>query len=447
MSYAGAIEYLYGLQRLGIKFGLENSRSLLAALGSPERLFGAVHVAGTNGKGSTSAIIAEILMRAGLKTGLFTSPHLVSFTERIRVNGSEIKEKDVVRLAERVRSASEEAGLNPTFFEVVTAMGFLHFRESGAECAVVETGMGGRLDATNVLAPAVSVITKIGFDHREFLGESLGEIALEKAGIIKPGVPLAASSQEKDAMEVLYEKAGEIYVSGRDFLHRVTSMDENGVVFDYEDKGGLRLNGLSLPLTGGHQAENASLAIMSAKLFLKDPPDFQETVREALCGLKWPGRLEKISSSPPVYIDGAHNPPAAKALANALKEIFLKGNKTLILVIGVMADKDVKGILEPLLPLASHVVFTRPSSERAADASELSRIAAELGYRSVKTNTVSEAISLAAGISGGGSLILATGSFYTIGEARRILGHMAEDEKAQSVLSALSDPWHKGKGK
>ncbi|HBR21084.1 MAG TPA: bifunctional folylpolyglutamate synthase/dihydrofolate synthase, partial [Nitrospiraceae bacterium] len=196
MGYAAAINYLYGLQKHGIKLGLDNTAKLLFLSGNPQNYFSSVHIAGTNGKGSTSAIIASILQTAGVRTGLFTSPHLVSFTERIRVNNEEIREDEVIELTEEIRSTIEGSELNPTFFEFVTVMGFLYFKRKNIDWAAVETGMGGRLDATNVLTPEVSVITNISYDHKDFLGNTISEIAEEKAGIIKKGVPVITSEQE-----------------------------------------------------------------------------------------------------------------------------------------------------------------------------------------------------------------------------------------------------------
>ncbi len=420
MSYAGTIEYLYGLQAHGIKLGLQRPRRMLSLFGGPQGAFRSVHVAGTNGKGSTSAALASILAHAGIKAGLFTSPHLVSFTERIRVDGVEITEDEVVSLAGEIRMKTE--GLEPTFFEVVTVMGFLHFMRKGVDWAVVEAGMGGRLDATNVLRPEATIITPIDIDHGEFLGESLTDIAREKAGIIKKGVPVVSASQLEGAGEVIASRAAEkgaaLSLEGRDFGFAVKEQAPGRVVFDY-CSGGLSLPGLELPLSGAHQAQNASLAIQAFELITGGVGKKEGAVREGLRALRWPGRLELVAEEPPVLLDGAHNPAAARALARTLKEQHLGPESRLVLVVGVMSDKDADGILGPLLPLASEIILTAAASGRSAPPEALSRVAASQGFRSKTAATVGEALSMARR---SGGMVLVTGSFYTIGEAREAMG-------------------------
>ncbi|OHE59187.1 MAG: hypothetical protein A2Z47_06575, partial [Thermodesulfovibrio sp. RBG_19FT_COMBO_42_12] len=291
MSYEGTINYLYNLRKYGIKFGLNNISRLMSALDNPHKSFLSIHVAGTNGKGSTSAIIASILTTAGLKVGLFTSPHIVSFTERVRVNGKEITESEVVSLTEEIKTKIEntpsltlpsrgggqgwggEPKLNPTFFEFITAMALLYFKRKNIDIAVIETGMGGRLDATNIVTPEVSVIAKISYDHREFLGNTLKEIAHEKAGIIKDGIPVVASYQDPEAMKVIEKKAiekeAELYVYGRDFSSVLKREDIPGICFDYRGSDLFTIHDLVLPLTGEHQMQNASVAIKAAMIVLK----------------------------------------------------------------------------------------------------------------------------------------------------------------------------------
>jgi dihydrofolate synthase/folylpolyglutamate synthase len=425
MGYEDAIRYLYALQHHGIKLGLENPRRLLARLGSPQGGFKSIHIAGTNGKGSTAAMLHSMLRRAGHRTGLFTSPHLVSFTERIRVNGGEITPDEVVSLAGEVREAAGSAGLNPTFFEVVTAMGFLHFRRKGVEWAVVETGMGGRLDATNVLMPRATVITSISLDHSEFLGESIEDVAGEKAGIIKKGVPVVMAGQEGLWHEVIAKRAGELgsplYSCGKDFDYKVTGHAPGRVSFDYSYEG-LELAGLDVPLPGAYQAGNAALAVKAFQLVSGQhgpSAPFEAAVREGLSTLSWPGRLELIREKPPVFIDGAHNPAAAAALAETLKEDYLHGNEKLTLVIGVMADKDVRGILGPLLPLAGEAIFTAPEYGRAAAPEALAEYARDMGCANAGVAVpVAQALLRAMAR---GRTVLVTGSFYTAGAAREAL--------------------------
>jgi dihydrofolate synthase/folylpolyglutamate synthase len=422
MGYDDAIDYLYGLRHHGIKLGLDNTRRLLAELGEPQREFRSVHVAGTNGKGSTAAMLASMLGASGLGVGLFTSPHLVSFTERIRVDGEEIAAGEVVSLTSEVREAAGRAGLNPTFFEAVTAMGFLYFMRRDVRWAVVEAGMGGRLDATNVLLPEVSIITPIGMDHAEFLGKSLVEIAREKAGIIKEGVPVVSAPQGPPGREVISRRAGELHLGGRDFDHTIKDRGQGRVCLDYSS-GDLQLKGLEVPLSGPCQALNASLAVKAFQLLSVPGLSRQEleaAVREGLSSLRWPGRLELLSEAPRVLIDGAHNPDAAEALARTLKEDYLQGGEKLALVIGVMEDKDIEGILRPLLPLAEEIIFTSPETGgRSAPPAMLVEHALRLGFQSSASVPVGEAVRRA---SASGRTVLVTGSFYVTGAAKEALG-------------------------
>ncbi|MBM4137018.1 MAG: bifunctional folylpolyglutamate synthase/dihydrofolate synthase [Nitrospira sp.] len=485
MSYSEAIHYLYNLQKYGIKLGLDNTIRLMEILGNPQQSFQSIHVAGTNGKGSTSAIIASILKTAGLKVGLFTSPHLISFTERIRINDEEIAEDEVINLTEEIRKKissfgklrmhSEPVELNPTFFEFVTTMAFLYFQRKKIDIAIIEVGMGGRLDATNVIVPEVSVITNVSCDHREFLGNTLEEIANEKAGIIKNSIPVVVSSQSSEVLGVIETKADEkntkVYLYGRDFSSVSKKEDISGIYFDYLS-GESVIRDLYLPLTGEHQLQNASVAIKAVELlnstsnppspplvkvgttrnrggkggFVSLPYITQDIIREGLKNVRWPGRLEIINEDPPILIDGAHNPAAAVALLNALLRNFSGKYEKIILILGIMGDKDIKGIMEPLLPLASEIILTAPHYERAASPAKLKEIAAELGFSHVQVApTVKDAIEMAtkvgARIKDQGvkisnqrnnsllpltpyplPLIVVTGSFYTIGEAKEVLG-------------------------
>ena len=436
MSYHETINYLYNLQKYGIKFGLDNITRLMSVLENPHKSFFSIHVAGTNGKGSTSAIIASLLQSFGLKVGLFTSPHLVSFTERIRIDGMEITEDEVIDLTEEIRNKSSD--FSPTFFEVVTAMALLFFKRKEVDAAVIEVGMGGRLDATNIVVPEVSCITRINYDHIQFLGGTLKEIAHEKAGIIKDGIPVVISPQVSEVLEVIESKAKEkntkVYLYGRDFSSILNSEDISGICFEYH--GDFTIHDLYLPLIGEHQMHNASVAIKTiALLFNKLASNFSlptsHYIREGLKNLRWPGRLEIIKDEPPILIDGAHNPAAAVALSKALIKNFLGRYKRIILILGIMGDKDIKGIMEPLLPLASEIILTSPDYARAASPARLADTAASLGFPDVIiTPTVKDALELAENISQAegkegrhrSSLILVTGSFYTIGEAKEVIG-------------------------
>ena len=425
MIYADTIAYLYGLQKHGMKFGLDNTRRLMSLLGEPHTSFSSIHVAGTNGKGSTSAMIESLLRTKGVRTGLFTSPHLVSFTERIRVNGEEISEYAVVKLADEVRKVVSGVGdFCPTFFEVVTAIAFLHFMRMKVEWAVVEVGMGGRLDATNIIQPEVAVITSIGIDHSEFLGDTLEDIAREKAGIIKQGVPLVTAEQCPEVMGVIQQRCDEkeapLFRFHSEFSAERASRDSAVVSLHYQGKNAYR--DVSLSLAGEHQIVNAALAIKVIEIVSEKYPEMDGDIREGLEAVRWPGRLEMIKANPPILIDGAHNPPAAMALSAHLQKLLGTKYRRIIMVAGVMADKDIGGILKPLLPLASEIIFASPAYGRAASAKKLGEVAAALGHASKTSESVAGALRMAESLAEPGDLIVVTGSFYTLGEAKEAVG-------------------------
>ncbi|MCE5193930.1 MAG: bifunctional folylpolyglutamate synthase/dihydrofolate synthase [Nitrospiraceae bacterium] len=441
MSYRDSIDYLYSLQKYGIKFGLANITELLYILGDPQKSFASIHIAGTNGKGSTAAMLASIFHAAGFKTGLFTSPHLVSFTERIRINSKEITEKEVVKLTEKIRDAISKTTLTPTFFEFITAMGFLYFKNENIDIAVVEAGMGGRLDATNILIPKVSVITEISYDHKSFLGNTLKEIAAEKAGIIKEEMPVVTLAIDKSVREVIMRKASEqrseLFIYGRDFIFKPLKEDTTESVFDYS--GEAAMDKITIPLAGRHQLINAAVALKTCEIFIKKNPAYKKkmtvsAIKKGLREVKWPGRMEMISANPSILIDGAHNSSAAGRLAESLKNLFLKKYKRIILILGIMADKDIKEILAHLLPLASDIILTAPDFDRAASPDKLTEEAESLGFKYTKAKNIKDAVYLAANIWGNGDLIVITGSFYTIGEAKEILGEKAVLSKLRETI-------------
>ena len=425
MSYNNIIDYLYSLQSAGIKLGLDNIRRLLERLGNPHMDFQSIHIAGTNGKGSTAALIASCFESSGERTGLFTSPHLLSFTERIRVSGTEVTEAEVVGLAQRVRVAAD--GLNPTFFEVVTAMAFVHFRERKVRWAVVETGLGGRLDSTNVLAPALSVITPISMDHMEFLGNTLKEVAAEKAGIIKDGVPVVSAPQTPEALAVLTGTAArhkaEFSLLGEDFTFRLKDATTSGVSLTYSDDD-LNIPGIEVPLAGEYQAMNAAVAVRAFSQAMKSMKDIgmeavASAVRQGAKDLKWPGRLELVADDPPVYLDGAHNPAASSALARELLIRPVAPPEETVLVLGVMKDKDAEGLVRPLLALAGEVICTAPAYVRAMSAEELAAVVTALGREARAVAGVKRALDEARAT---GKTVLVAGSFFTAGEALEALG-------------------------
>jgi dihydrofolate synthase/folylpolyglutamate synthase len=424
MKYLETIDYLYGLQKFGMKFGLDNIRRLLSVIDNPERSFRSIHVAGTNGKGSTAAMIESILRTSSATTGLFTSPHIVSFTERIRINGREMPEHDVIAIADDVRSAAEGIeDFSPTFFEVVTAMAFLYFRNSGVDWAVIEVGMGGRLDATNVLVPEAAVITSIGVDHTEFLGETIIKIAEEKTGIMKQNVPVISAAQPNGVADVIMRKAestnARVVQYDTHFSAEMVSFDPDGMCFNYS--GSAEYRNIRLPLAGEYQIINASLAAKTIEVLSEKYPGMNCDIRRGLEEVQWPGRLEMIKRSPPILIDGAHNPSASHALAQSLQRKLDNQYRRIILIIGIMGDKNVEAILAPLLPLSAETIFVSPAYERAASSGLLADAAQSLGYTSRNALSVTDGIHLAEKLYQPGDLIVITGSFYTIGEAKEAL--------------------------
>jgi dihydrofolate synthase/folylpolyglutamate synthase len=430
-DYKKTIEFLYSLQKHGIKLGLSNITRLMQILGQPQKSFYAVHIAGTNGKGSTATAIASILSKNGFRVGLFTSPHLTSFTERISINGLRMTEPEVIDTAATVRASMKDTDLNPTFFEFVTAMAFYYFHQNSAEWAVVETGMGGRLDATNVVEPEVSIITNISMDHREFLGNTLSDIASEKAGIIKPRTPVITASRSPDVISILSETAegldAKVHLFNRDFSGSLLFMDDRQILFDYS--GHAAYNNLSMPVSGKYQLYNACCAVRAAELLRsKGFPLTEESIRSGVQSANLEGRLERVQDTPPVIIDSAHNPDAAASLAGSVEELF--PGKKIILVAGIMDDKDIANILTPLVRIAHSLILTRARYERAAAPEKLERIVSSLvASESLKkpetivaTDSVSEAMTVAASRCAEDTIILAAGSFYTTGEVKEVLG-------------------------
>jgi dihydrofolate synthase/folylpolyglutamate synthase len=410
-----ATAWVFDLQKFGIKFGLSSTLSLLDRLGLSYQEGRYIHIAGTNGKGSVAAMLSAILSQAGYPVGLFTSPHLVSFNERYRLKDQEVSADRLLALINEVRAAVDIAE-PPTFFEFATAMAFLYFLKSGAGPIILETGMGGRLDATNIVQPLVAVITNISRDHEDHLGQGLLAIAGEKAGIIKPGAPLVTFARQKQVLHLFRSRCQELgapfYQGGVDFKSRGKSRG----TFDYF---GLtrQIAGLTLNLKGRHQYGNAAVALAVVEVLSKAGFPVSETaIRDGLKGARWPGRLEQLPQDPRILLDGAHNPAAALTLAQNLKQA--RGNKRLILVMGVMADKDVDTILARLLPLARTVIFTQPQYFRAATTRDLARRAQPYGLEILQVPRVAQAIQQAQSLAGPEDRIVVTGSLYTVGEAK-----------------------------
>ena len=447
-SYKKAIQYLYSLEKYGIRLGLKRIKTFLKSLGNPQDRLNLIHVAGTNGKGSTCALIESVLIRAGYKVGLYTSPHLVRFNERIRINGKEITDKKVAELVERIKYRSQKSEVrsqqnsklsSPTFFEFTTAMAFLYFAEKKVDIAVMEVGLGGRLDATNVGSPIVSIITNIERDHEAILGSRITDIAFEKAGIIKRDGILISAEEKSAALKVLASecrrKRAAFYRLNKDFLID-DSQKSGGITFSF--KGRRRVfKDLKTNLLGRHQLLNCACALEALEVLEEDGYDIKESaVRKGLKNIVWPGRLEIVSKRPLIVLDCAHNPAGAAVLKHALQREF--NYKRLFLILGIMADKDIKGIISTLAPIADTVILTRPKTERAASLEMLYKEIMDLritNYELRMKNSnrklkimliedVQEACRTAISMSKAGDMVCITGSIFTVGEARETLRQM-----------------------
>lgn len=419
-AYEEAISYLFGLQKYGIKFGLNSTQNILSRLGDPHYRLRCIHIAGTNGKGSTAAMLASILRCHGLRVGLYTSPHLVRFTERFRINDREATKDAILEVYRQVREVLNESD-PPTFFEMVTAMAFQYFCQEAVDWAVIEVGMGGRLDATNVIHPHVTVITNVAFDHQEFLGNTLAEIGREKAGIIKTGVPLITGVQQPLLQAILkatcLKNRAPIYRLGTDFS--VKRGSDGSVRYD-----GIKhqFKNLRTSLLGNHQIRNAALSLATLEMLEKNQAVTldEEAVRRGLLEVFWPARLEVLQDNPLIILDGAHNPQGAESLRDALRKCYPE--RPVHFVLGIMADKDIRGILRRLLPTAQTAIFTQPRYSRAAHPEYLRKLARPYLQKIYVIPDVNSAISQAKSLARDGELICVTGSLYFAGEVKELFG-------------------------
>ncbi len=420
MTYREALERLFALRRFGVRPGLDGVRAALAAVGDPHRGLSIIHIAGTNGKGSTAAFAEAVLRAAGRRTGLYTSPHLQRFTERIRVDGAELAQAEVAALAARVLDAAPTA----TFFEVATVMAFLAFAERGVEVVVLEAGLGGLYDSTNIVeSPLATVVTGVALDHTDVLGPTLAHVALQKAGIWKPGAPAVLACDDAGARRLLEDEAQRVgapaYVVGRqievmaEVMAGATSLGDSLV---YRGPGG-PLTVDRLALAGEHQVTNAALALAAVALAAERArwPISDEARVRGLSTARWPGRLERIGD---VLLDAAHNPDGARALARSLPR--LAAGRPVTLVFGVVSDKDAAAMLAPLQPLVARVILTSPPSPRARDPETLRALAPGA------TVFPSVAGALDAACAGNG-LVVVAGSIFLVAEARRLLTNEPSD--------------------
>ncbi|NWG02009.1 MAG: bifunctional folylpolyglutamate synthase/dihydrofolate synthase [Syntrophaceae bacterium] len=417
-TYQQSLHYLYGLEKFGMIFGLAQVKRILEAIGNPHRDIQTVHIGGTNGKGSTAAMVSAILQKEGYRVGLYTSPHLIRFTERIKVNGKEIEEEEVAQLTGWMRKEIEAASITPpfTFFDFTTAMALHYFKQNWVDVAILEVGLGGRLDSTNVVNPLLSIITNIAKDHEEYLGKSILKIAREKAGIIKRGRPLITAVEQPRVRrlfsEICMAKASPYYQVGKEF--RYARGDDGD--FHYE---GLhrKLWGIHLNLMGFHQVVNATTALGAIEVL--EELGYRISADAMMSGLKevdWPGRLEMVSSSPRVLLDGAHNPAGALVLKAALEKEYQY--RHLNLLIGIMKDKDIPSMLHLLAPLADRIILTQPHTDRAMPPSLLKKALGQNGKKAEIAEEFQEAIERGLSLTQEDDLLCITGSLYTVGEAR-----------------------------
>lgn len=424
MTYSEAIDFLYSLRLFGTKLGLENTRELARLNGDPHHQLRFIHVAGTNGKGSTCAILESIYRASGLRTGLFTSPHLVSFTERIQVNRCLIAEPDVARLTESIRQSLGGADMahwpfRPTFFEFVAVMALVYFAEQKCDLVIWETGMGGRLDATNIVTPVASVITNIQHDHQQWLGHTLEQIAMEKAGIIKPQVPVLTATAPGSALEVIRAASAanaaplQVVRPEDDFARPFSELLQH------------------LPLRGEYQIKNATLALAVVSALSSIIPVSADAVRRGIESVHWPGRLQLIRrGSSQIMLDGAHNPDGTKALATALQQISTDREITLIL--GLFRDKAWQEMCQHLVPLASRLFLVPVSNERAAPPDEVEAYCRKLWpqIEIAKFPALAKALDAASS----DPFVVVAGSLHLVGEAMEHL-HVSPSARSERSLN------------
>jgi len=420
--YDDTVRFLCSLERFGILLGLDNITNLLERLGNPQKRFPVVHVAGSNGKGSTSAFIYGILRAAGLKAALYTSPHLNDFRERIRINGTLVSKEALIDSTERIREIYNSE--RTTFFEFTTAVAFDCISHAKPDIAVVEVGLGGRLDATNTVDPVVTVITDISREHEDYLGKGIASVAREKAGIIKPGVRLITGASRQEARSVILEvarsKRAAVEELGKHFRGVRTGLN----TFRYESRG-LMLDNFSLAMPGGHQIKNASLAIavtdaLRAKGFAI--PD--EAILKGIRDTRFAGRFEILASKPDVVIDGAHTPEGMRLLKSTFRRIY-PGVKPLVLL-GMLRDKNYRRLVSIIAPVAREVVCVAPQGDRALAPEELAEEVRALGAPASAAASIAEGFRMLKAKASSEDVILAAGSLYMIGPVRRECG--IEDE-------------------
>ena len=414
-----SLAFIHGLYRKGTKPDLRRVQWLLSALGDPHKNLKFIHIAGTNGKGSTAAMSASILQQAGYKTGLFTSPYIYRFNERIQINGQQIPDADVIALTKQLRKLSEDMQESPTEFDFVTAMAMMYFAEQNCDIVVLEVGVGGALDSTNIIpAPEVAVITNIGLDHTDLLGDTVEKIAAVKAGIIKSGCH-AVTYRGTPGVEAVYEQVcreKQATLVKADFEGlRSLSCSLEGQTFDCGSR-----KALVLPLLGAHQLHNAAVVLSVMDALTERGWQISEAhIRQGLENVRWPGRFDIISRDPLFIIDGGHNPQCIEALVTNIQD-YLAGKKVIALT-GVLADKDYGDMFRPVLPLVSEFVCITPDNPRKMEAADLARYLQAVGAKATAQDAVTDGVCSAMDKAGTDGVVLCFGSLYSIGDIRKAL--------------------------
>lgn len=442
-SYTEAVDWINGLIPFGIRPGLERIKLLLEKLGNPHRKLKFIHVAGTNGKGSTCAFLTSVLLKSGYSVGTFTSPYITKFTNRFQYNGMDIPEETLAALAGKLRPLVEEIAAtelgSPTMFEVSTALAILYYAECCYPDVVVwETGLGGRLDVTNIVTPVVSVITNVGHDHMDVLGDTLEKIAEEKAGIIKPGVPVVSCVSQPEVIAVLKAKAAAcrstLYLAGENFSYALTGIEDGVQRFNF--KGPFRSLEIGIAMKGEHQLSNSAGAMMALEVlrqymaFVLEDGDVLEGFRDTF----WAGRLEEVGGSPRIVLDGAHNPEGAESLAKSLPQFYKYGKLNLLM--GMLANKHHESYFKHILPIVDTLILTEPDFRKKMDAEDLQAIAERLREKYAKENLEiivernwGKALQLLQSITSERDLAVVSGTLYLISDVRSTLLRQPDSEK------------------
>lgn len=421
MNYSETITYLFDLQKFGIKLGLTNIKTILKHLGNPHKKLQCIHIAGSNGKGSTGAFLQSILKHSGYQAGLFTSPHLIDFTERIRKNDQCIEKGRVIQLTKDIKRICKQYSLpNITFFEFVTALAFKYFEAEGTDPVIVEVGMGGRYDATNVIHPLLSIITTINLEHQMYLGKTLRQITREKAGIIKMGTPVISGVRQPSVKELIRyackSSRAVLFQLGKDITYREIKPSK----FNYRGLN-QEFRSLHCGLIGNHQIRNASIAIAASSLLQKKGYNIQsDNIVTGIQKAVWPGRFEIIKKNPTIVLDGGHNPEAWRACKKTLEKYFR--HTRIFLLIGVMEDKNIQQMIRILTPMAHTVVFCRPQMDRAAKKGQIEKfIKFSRQKRIFWFDKCAVALKEALSMTSPKDLLCVTGSLFVVGEAKEYI--------------------------